>query len=113
MILVIDNYDSFTYNLVQYLGELGGEVVVRRNDEITTDEIESNLPSRILISPGPGRPADAGISLELISRFSGRVPILGVCLGHQDMGEGFGGDVVGTSSAVFVTHSVIKHDPRV
>ena len=94
MILVIDNYDSFTYNLVQYLGELGGDVVVRRNDEITPDEIESNLPGRILISPGPGRPDDAGISLELISRFGGRVPILGVCLGHQAIGEVFGGRVV-------------------
>ena len=112
MILVIDNYDSFTYNLVQYLGELGGDVVVRRNDEITPDEIESNLPSRILISPGPGRPADAGISLELISRFSGRVPILGVCLGHQAIGQVFGGRVVRASTVVHGKSSEIKHDGR-
>jgi len=110
MILVIDNYDSFTYNLVQYLGELGGDVVVRRNDEITPDEIESNLPSRILISPGPGRPDDAGISLELISRFSGRVPILGVCLGHQAIGQVFGGRVVRASTVVHGKASEIQHD---
>jgi para-aminobenzoate synthetase component 2 len=112
MILVIDNYDSFTYNLVQYLGELGGDVEVRRNDEITLDQIESNLPSRILISPGPGRPADAGISLELISRFSGRVPILGVCLGHQAIGQVFGGRVVRASTVVHGKASAIKHDGR-
>jgi anthranilate synthase/aminodeoxychorismate synthase-like glutamine amidotransferase len=112
MILVIDNYDSFTYNLVQYLGELGGDVVVRRNDEITPDEIESNLPSRILISPGPGRPDDAGISLELISRFGGRVPILGVCLGHQAIGQVFGGRVVRASTVVHGKASEIKHDGR-
>jgi len=110
MILVIDNYDSFTYNLVQYLGELGGDVVVRRNDEITPDEIESNLPSRILISPGPGRPDDAGISLELISRFSGRVPILGVCLGHEAIGQVFGGRVVRASTVVHGKASEIQHD---
>jgi len=112
MILVIDNYDSFTYNLVQYLGELGGDVVVRRNDEITADEIESNLPSRILISPGPGRPDDAGISLELISRFGGRVPILGVCLGHQAIGQVFGGRVVRASTVVHGKASEIQHDGR-
>jgi anthranilate synthase/aminodeoxychorismate synthase-like glutamine amidotransferase len=112
MILVIDNYDSFTYNLVQYLGELGEDVVVRRNDEITVDEIESNLPSRILISPGPGCPADAGISLELITRFSGRVPILGVCLGHQAIGEAFGGRVVRASNVVHGKASEIQHDGK-
>jgi len=112
MILVIDNYDSFTYNLVQYLGELGGDVVVRRNDEITADEIESNLPSRILISPGPGRPDDAGISLELISRFGARVPILGVCLGHQAIGQVFGGRVVRASTVVHGKASEIQHDGR-
>ena len=110
MILVIDNYDSFTYNLVQYLGELGGDVLVRRNDEMTLDQIESSLPSRILISPGPGRPADAGISAELIRRFSGRVPILGVCLGHQAIGEVFGGRVVRASTVVHGKASEIKHD---
>ena len=110
MILVIDNYDSFTYNLVQYLGELGEEVVVRRNDETTLGEIESTLPSRILISPGPGRPADAGISLELISHFSGRVPILGVCLGHQAIGQVFGGRVVRASTVVHGKAFEIRHD---
>jgi anthranilate synthase/aminodeoxychorismate synthase-like glutamine amidotransferase len=112
MILVIDNYDSFTYNLVQYLGELGEEVVVRRNDEITLDEIEANLPSQILISPGPGRPADAGISLELISCFAGRVPILGVCLGHQAIGETFGGRVVRASTVVHGKASEVRHDGK-
>ena len=112
MILVIDNYDSFTYNLVQYLGELGGDVLVRRNDEITLDQIESRLPSRVLISPGPGRPVDAGISAELIRRFSGRVPILGVCLGHQTIGEVFGGRVVRAPTVVHGKASGIKHDGK-
>ncbi|MGH9930564.1 MAG: anthranilate synthase component II [Pyrinomonadaceae bacterium] len=112
MILVIDNYDSFTYNLVQYLGELGEEVLVRRNDETTLGEIESNLPSRILISPGPGRPKDAGISLELISRFVGRLPILGVCLGHQAIGQAFGGSVVRASTVVHGKASEISHDGK-
>jgi len=112
MILIIDNYDSFTYNLVQYLGELGGDVLVRRNDEMTLDQIESSLPSRILISPGPGRPADAGISAELIRRFSGRAPILGVCLGHQAIGEVFGGRVVLAATVVHGKASEIKHDGK-
>jgi anthranilate synthase/aminodeoxychorismate synthase-like glutamine amidotransferase len=112
MILIIDNYDSFTYNLVQYLGELGGDVLVRRNDEMTLDQIESRLPSRILISPGPGRPADAGISAELIRRFSGRAPILGVCLGHQAIGEVFGGRVVRAATVVHGKASEIKHDGK-
>ena len=112
MILVIDNYDSFTYNLVQYLGELGEELMVRRNDEITLSEIEANRPSRILISPGPGRPADAGISMELISHFAGRVPILGVCLGHQAIGEVFGGRVVRASTVVHGKASEISHDGK-
>jgi len=110
MILVIDNYDSFTYNLVQYLGELGEDVVVRRNDEVTLSEIEESLPSRILISPGPGCPADAGISLALIARFAGRVPILGVCLGHQAIGEAFGGRVVRAAAVVHGKASEILHD---
>jgi anthranilate synthase/aminodeoxychorismate synthase-like glutamine amidotransferase len=112
MILVIDNYDSFTYNLVQYLGELGEEIDVRRNDEVTIDEIESSLPERILISPGPGRPAEAGITLELITRLSGRVPILGVCLGHQAIGEVFGGRVVRASTVVHGKASEIRHDGK-
>jgi para-aminobenzoate synthetase component II len=112
MILVIDNYDSFTYNLVQYLGELGDEVVVRRNDETTLGEIETTLPSRILISPGPGRPDDAGITLELIKHFSGRVPILGVCLGHQAIGQVFGGRVVRASTVVHGKASEIRHDGK-
>ena len=112
MILVIDNYDSFTYNLVQYLGELGEEVMVRRNDEITLGEIEAKLPSRILISPGPGRPADAGISMTLITHFAGRVPILGVCLGHQAIGEVFGGRVVRASTVVHGKGSEVEHDGK-
>jgi anthranilate synthase/aminodeoxychorismate synthase-like glutamine amidotransferase len=94
MILMIDNYDSFTYNLVQYLRQLDEEVVVRRNDEITTDEIEAMKPAVIIISPGPGKPSTAGISLETVKRFSGKIPILGVCLGHQTIAEAFGGDII-------------------
>ncbi|HEY8448236.1 MAG TPA: aminodeoxychorismate/anthranilate synthase component II [Thermomicrobiales bacterium] len=94
MILLLDNYDSFTYNLFQYLSELGAEVVVARNDQITLDEIEAMAPDRIVISPGPCTPAEAGISVPLIRRFAGRVPILGVCLGHQAIGAAFGGRVV-------------------
>ena len=95
MLLVIDNYDSFTYNLVQYLGELGEQIEVRRNNAVTVDEIESTLrPDRIVISPGPGTPDDAGVSLKLIERFAGRLPILGVCLGHQAIGQAFGGKIV-------------------
>ncbi len=94
MVLMIDNYDSFTYNLVQYLGELGEEVQVYRNDEIGVEEIEALRPARVVISPGPCTPSEAGISLELIGRLAGRVPILGVCLGHQAIGQAFGGKVV-------------------
>lgn len=112
MILIIDNYDSFTYNLVQYLGELGEEIVVRRNDQISIADIEANLPARILISPGPGRPAGAGISLELIAHFGGRIPILGVCLGHQAIGEAFGGRVVRASTVVHGKGSEIVHDGK-
>jgi len=112
MILVIDNYDSFTYNLVQYLGELGEEVLVRRNDELTVTDVETDLPSRILISPGPGRPADAGMSLALIAHFAGRIPILGVCLGHQAIGEAFGGRVVRASTVVHGKASEIVHDGK-
>jgi para-aminobenzoate synthetase component 2 len=112
MILVIDNYDSFTYNLVQYLGELGEDLIVRRNDQITLDEVEENLPSRVLISPGPGCPAEAGISLELVKRFAGRIPILGVCLGHQAIGEAFGGFVVRAAAVVHGKATEIFHDRK-
>ena len=110
MVLVIDNYDSFTYNLVQYLGELGEQVVVRRNDEVSLAEIEANLPQRILISPGPGRPNDAGISLALIKHFGGRIPILGVCLGHQAIGQVFGGRVVRARAVVHGKAAEVFHD---
>ncbi len=110
MILVIDNYDSFTYNLVQYLGELGEDVVVRRNDEIAIAEVEAELPRSILISPGPGCPTDAGISLRLIEHFAGRVPILGVCLGHQAIGQVFGGRVVRAQQVIHGKASQVFHD---
>ncbi|HZG55780.1 aminodeoxychorismate/anthranilate synthase component II [Paenibacillus sp.] len=112
MILVIDNYDSFTYNLVQYLGELGEEVVVRRNDEIDLDGIAALKPDHILISPGPCTPNEAGVSLELIDRFKGEIPILGVCLGHQAIGQAFGGDVVRAERLMHGKTSPIEHDGR-
>src|SRR3989338_2707291 len=95
MILMIDNYDSFTYNLVQYLGELGQELIVYRNDKLTLDDVKPLKPDRIVISPGPGSPKDAGISNDMIRRFGSKIPILGVCLGHQCIGEVFGGKVIG------------------
>src|SRR5210317_2432501 len=94
MLLMIDNYDSFTYNLVQYLGELGADVLVHRNDRITVEEIERLGPEKIVISPGPCTPNEAGVSVETIKRFAGSVPILGVCLGHQSIGQAFGGKIV-------------------
>jgi len=94
MVFVLDNYDSFTYNLVQYLGELGASVDVRRNDQVTVEEVERLKPERILLSPGPCTPREAGISVQLIRRMAGQMPILGVCLGHQAIGEAFGGEVV-------------------
>ena len=113
MLLVIDNYDSFTYNLVQYLGELGAVTEVRRNDEVTLDEIETRLkPERILISPGPGTPDDAGISLEILEKFAGRIPILGVCLGHQAIGQAFGGKVVRAPVPVHGKPVAVKHDGK-
>lgn len=113
MLLVIDNYDSFTYNLVQYLGELGEQVVVRRNDEVTVEEVEQKLlPEKILISPGPGTPSSAGVSLEMIRRFGGRVPILGVCLGHQAIGQAFGGRVVRAPALFHGKATEICHDGR-
>lgn len=112
MILVIDNYDSFTYNLVQYLGELGAEVEVRRNDQATLNEIERMSPQRIVISPGPKTPTEAGVCLELIKKFSGRTPILGVCLGHQAIGQAFGGKVVRAPEIMHGKTSPISHDGR-
>jgi anthranilate synthase/aminodeoxychorismate synthase-like glutamine amidotransferase len=113
MLLVIDNYDSFTYNLVQYLGELGETVEVRRNDQVTVDEIESDLrPERIVISPGPGTPDDAGVSLNVIERFSGKIPLLGVCLGHQAIGQAFGGKVVRAPELRHGKVSEICHDGK-
>lgn len=113
MLLVIDNYDSFTYNLVQYLGELGETVAVRRNDQVTVDEIENSLrPERIVISPGPGTPDDAGVTLNVIERFSGRVPLLGVCLGHQAIGQAFGGKVIRAPELMHGKASKVSHDGK-
>jgi anthranilate synthase/aminodeoxychorismate synthase-like glutamine amidotransferase len=112
MILMIDNYDSFTYNLVQYLGELGAGIEVRRNDQTTLDEIERMAPERIVISPGPKTPTEAGICLELIKRFCGRLPILGVCLGHQAIGQAFGGKVVRAPEIMHGKTSEIHHDGK-
>jgi anthranilate synthase/aminodeoxychorismate synthase-like glutamine amidotransferase len=113
MLLVIDNYDSFTYNLVQYLGELGATVEVRRNDRVTLDEIENSLrPERIVISPGPGTPNDAGITLDVIQRFAGKVPLLGVCLGHQAIGQAFGGKVVRAPELMHGKASEVLHDGK-
>ncbi|HET6973974.1 MAG TPA: aminodeoxychorismate/anthranilate synthase component II [Pyrinomonadaceae bacterium] len=113
MLLVIDNYDSFTYNLVQYLGELGATVEVRRNDKVTLDEIENRLrPERIVISPGPGTPNDAGITLEVIQRFAGKIPLLGVCLGHQAIGQAFGGKVVRAPELMHGKASDVHHDGK-
>ena len=109
MILVIDNYDSFTYNLVQYLGALGGDPVVRRNDEVTLLEIEDLHPGGIVISPGPGVPANAGISVPVVARFTGTIPIFGVCLGHQAIGEAFGGRVVPARRLMHGKTSPVAH----
>jgi anthranilate synthase/aminodeoxychorismate synthase-like glutamine amidotransferase len=112
MILVIDNYDSFTYNLVQYLGDLGANLRVRRNDKITLREVKNMKPSRIVISPGPGVPADAGRCRDIIARFGEHIPILGVCLGHQVIAEVFGGIIVRAESVVHGKTSRIHHDSR-
>ena len=120
MVFVLDNYDSFTYNLVQYMGELGAEMEIRRNDEVTPGEVEAMHPERILISPGPCTPEDAGISIELIRHFARlgaenaarRVPILGVCLGHQAIGAAFGGDVVRAAKLMHGKTSEVEHDGR-
>jgi anthranilate synthase component 2 len=117
MIFVLDNYDSFTYNLVQYMGELGAEMVIRRNDELSPVEVEAMKPDRIVISPGPCTPQDAGISMELIKHFARagaprRVPILGVCLGHQAIGAAFGGSVVRAAKLMHGKTSEVEHDGR-
>ncbi len=110
MVFVLDNYDSFTYNLVQYLGELGAEVVVRRNDELSVEEVEALKPDRILLSPGPCTPSEAGILVPLIQRMAGKAPILGVCLGHQAIGEAFGGQVVRAHHLMHGKTSAVEHD---
>ncbi|MGA2482236.1 MAG: aminodeoxychorismate/anthranilate synthase component II [Candidatus Acidiferrales bacterium] len=112
MILLLDNYDSFTYNLAQYLGQLGCDIDVRRNDKISLDEIARRRPERIVISPGPCTPAEAGISIELIERFAGEIPILGVCLGHQAIGAAFGGKVVRAPKLFHGKISEIRHDGK-
>jgi anthranilate synthase/aminodeoxychorismate synthase-like glutamine amidotransferase len=112
VILLIDNYDSFTWNLAQYLGELGAPPIVRRNDDITLDDISAMAPARIVISPGPGRPEDAGISVDVIRRFGEHVPVLGVCLGHQSIGMAFGGAVVRAPQLMHGKVSSVQHDGR-
>jgi len=110
MVLVIDNYDSFTYNLVQYLGELGATVVVRRNDEATIDQLRGLTHDRVVISPGPGRPEQAGVSLDVIKEFGPRMPLLGVCLGHQAIGLAFGGEVIRAPQPVHGKTSTVEHN---
>jgi anthranilate synthase component 2 len=110
MLLVIDNYDSFTYNLVQYLGELGAEIVVRRNDQITVDEIGELAPAGLVLSPGPCAPAQAGVTVDAIRRWGASIPTLGVCLGHQAIGEAYGGEVVRAERVMHGKTSLIRHD---
>jgi anthranilate synthase/aminodeoxychorismate synthase-like glutamine amidotransferase len=112
MVFVLDNYDSFTYNLVQYMGELGAEMTIRRNDELSVEEVEALQPERILLSPGPCTPQEAGISIDLIRRFAGKTPILGVCLGHQAIGAAFGGDVVRAPKLMHGKTSEVQHDGK-
>ena len=112
MVFVLDNYDSFTYNLVQYLGELGAEVAVRRNDQITVEEVEAMRPERIVLSPGPCTPQEAGISIELVRHFAGKVPVLGVCLGHQAVGAAFGAEIVRAPKLMHGKTSEVQHDGR-
>ena len=112
MILLLDNYDSFTYNLAQYLGQMGQQLEVRRNDQITLEEIEQLAPERIVISPGPCTPAEAGVSVPLIRQFADRIPILGVCLGHQSIGAAFGGHVVRARQVMHGKTSTIHHDEK-
>lgn len=112
MILMIDNYDSFTYNLVQYMGELGADIHVERNDCISISEIESLKPKKIVISPGPCTPAKAGISVEVIKKFAGKVPLLGVCLGHQSVGAAFGGEIIKAGKLMHGKTSKVRHDGK-
>jgi len=112
LVFVLDNYDSFTYNLVQYLGELGAEVEVRRNDQVTVADAEAMRPERIVVSPGPCTPHEAGISVDLILHFAGKVPVLGVCLGHQAIGEAFGGRVVRAGHIMHGKTSAVMHDNK-
>jgi para-aminobenzoate synthetase component II len=112
MILLLDNYDSFTYNLAQYLGQLGQKLAVRRNDEITLDEIARMRPERIIISPGPCTPREAGLSVPIVKRFAGKIPILGVCLGHQAIGDAFGGKIVRAKKIMHGKTSKIHHDGK-
>ncbi len=112
MVFVLDNYDSFTYNLVQYLGEMGRQVEIRRNNEVTVAEIEKMRPERILVSPGPCTPQEAGISVEVIRHFAGKLPILGVCLGHQAIGAAFGGDVIRARNLMHGKTSQVEHDNK-
>jgi anthranilate synthase/aminodeoxychorismate synthase-like glutamine amidotransferase len=112
MVFVLDNYDSFTFNLVQYMGELGADVVVRRNDELTPEQIEALHPERIVLSPGPCTPQEAGVSIELIRHMAGKVPILGVCLGHQAIGAAFGGNVVRAPKLMHGKTSPVEHDGK-
>jgi anthranilate synthase/aminodeoxychorismate synthase-like glutamine amidotransferase len=112
VVFVLDNYDSFTYNLVQYLGELGAEVVVRRNDQVTVAEVEAMHPERILISPGPCTPQEAGISIDLVRHFAGKLPVLGVCLGHQVIGAAFGGEIVRAPKLMHGKTSEVQHDGK-
>jgi len=112
MLLMIDNYDSFTYNLVQYLGELGADVCVHRNDRITLQEIEDMNPAKIVISPGPCTPNEAGVSIDTIKQFAGRIPVLGVCLGHQSIGQAFGGRIVHARAIMHGKTSMISHRDR-
>jgi anthranilate synthase/aminodeoxychorismate synthase-like glutamine amidotransferase len=112
MVFVLDNYDSFTYNLVQYLGELGAQIEVRRNDELTVEDVEAMKPERILLSPGPCTPGEAGILVPLIRYMAGKVPMLGVCLGHQAIGEAFGGDVVRARHLMHGKTSAVEHDGK-
>jgi para-aminobenzoate synthetase component 2 len=112
MILMIDNYDSFTYNLVQYMGELGADIEVRRNDEITVDEIEALKPEKIVVSPGPCTPDKAGVSVDVVKHFAGKISILGVCLGHQSVGAAFGGEIIKAGKLMHGKTSMIHHDGK-
>ena len=112
MLLIIDNYDSFTYNLVQYLGELGAEIQVYRNDKISIEEIERLAPERLVVSPGPCTPKEAGISVEALRHFAGRIPVLGVCLGHQSLAYAFGGEIIRADRLMHGKTSMVHHDGK-